>query len=171
MPKKRPRRLGLPAAGSLAAGLAVGVAGLLGVLALVVGLGGGQLVGDPGVGLVDHLGQGQEVVLMVGIDLLPFLALLIGTAGRHGVEGAFFSVVLPDGDGKGAAADLVGGFVFLGHGKVLSGEEGLKDRCGVNTSPGGWSSSYRPWAWRRPSGGFMPTSPQVSGASRSQRCA
>jgi hypothetical protein len=60
MPKKR-KRLALLAAGSLAAGLAIGVALLLGVVARLGGFGGGLLFDDPGARLAEHLGQLQEV--------------------------------------------------------------------------------------------------------------
>src|SRR5207302_3657845 len=78
---------------------------------LALGLLGGH---DPGVGLVEQLGQRQQVVAVEAVAFLPVIALLVGAAWGHAVPRPLVDVVLPFRQGEGAVPSLLVGLCFLG---------------------------------------------------------
>src|SRR5205807_1368 len=82
---------------------------------------GPRVLEDPGVGLIDHLGQDEQVVTTEAVGRFPLVAILVD-AGDGDVEpGAVLGPVLPDGGLHGTDTDFMNWLygILLRHGGLL----------------------------------------------------
>ncbi len=79
------------------------------------------VVEDPGVGLIDHLREEQQVVTTETVGGLPMVAILVKPRDTDVEAGSTFALILPDGGFDGFETDLMYGLngLLFRHGELL----------------------------------------------------